>query len=116
MKKSLLHSSLGLLLCAAAFAPVCVHAQTASIESEIRTPKAPATPRINGPGIFGVRPQHPFLYHIPATGDRPMTFSADNLPPGLTIDPKTGNITGIAPSVMSAIKSAPYTVTLHAKN
>ena len=37
---------------------------------EIRTPPAPPTPRINGPGIFGVRPDHPFLYHIPqpATG------------------------------------------------
>src|SRR6476646_5370431 len=42
---------------------------------EIRTPPAPATPRINGPGIFGVRPNHPFLYTIPATGERPMTFS-----------------------------------------
>jgi len=83
---------------------------------EIRTPPAPHTPRINGPGIFGVRPGHPFLYHIPATGDRPMEFSADNLPPGLTLDPKTGNITGTAPSVMSETKSAPYVVALHAKN
>ena len=36
---------------------------------EIRTPKAPASPRINGPAIFGVRPGHPFFYHIPVTGD-----------------------------------------------
>ncbi|HEV2320651.1 MAG TPA: alpha-galactosidase, partial [Verrucomicrobiae bacterium] len=47
--------------------------------SEIRTPPAPPTPRINGPDIFGVRPRHPFLYHIPATGNRPMTFSVENL-------------------------------------
>jgi hypothetical protein len=40
-------------------------------KAEIRTPKAPATPRINGPDIFGVRPGNPFLYHIPATGERP---------------------------------------------
>jgi len=110
MKKSLLHSSLGLLLCAAAFAPVCVHAQTASIESEIRTPKAPATPRINGPGIFGVRPGNPFLYHIPATGDRPMTFSIDGLPRGLKLDAVTGDISGSVP------KAGEFAVTFHARN
>jgi alpha-galactosidase len=44
------------------------------------TPPAPGTPRINGPDIFGVRSGSPFLYTIPATGDRPMTFSAKNLP------------------------------------
>ncbi len=77
---------------------------------EIRTPAAPPTPRINGPEIFGVRPDHPFLYHIPATGDRPMTFSADKLPVGLTLDPATGNITG------SLQKNGEYKVTFHAKN
>ena len=49
--------------------------------SFIRTPPAPDTPRINGPDIFGVRPGSPFLYTIPATGDRPMTFSVDNCRP-----------------------------------
>ena len=78
--------------------------------AEIRTPAAPRTPHINGPGIFGVRPDHPFLYHIPATGDRPMTFSADNLPDGLVLDPKTGNITG------KLDKTGDYPVTFHAKN
>jgi len=42
----------------------------AGSSSEIRTPPAPATPRINGPTIFGVRPDAPFLYTIPVTGDR----------------------------------------------
>ena len=53
----------------------------------ILTPKPAATPRINGPKIFGVRPCSPFLYSIPATGDRLMTFSADGLPEGLQLDP-----------------------------
>src|SRR6266849_4407039 len=52
---------------------------------EIRTPKAPIAPRINGPFVFGVRPGHPFLYNIPATGDRPMSFSAEGLPAGLQL-------------------------------
>jgi len=77
---------------------------------EICTPKAPATPRINGPSIFGVRPQHPFLYHIPATGDRPMEFSADHLPRELRLDSKTGDITGSLP------KAGEHIVTLRAIN
>ena len=60
----------------------------------ILTPKAPDTPRINGAKVFGVRPGSQFLYTIPATGIRPMTFAAKNLPKGLKLDPKTGQITG----------------------
>lgn len=60
----------------------------------ILTPKPPQTPRINGPKILGVRPGHPFLYTIPATGDRPMTFAIENLPKGLSLDPQSGQITG----------------------
>jgi len=82
----------------------------ASKTPEIRTPPAAHTPHINGPGIFGVRPEHPFLYHIPAAGDRPMQFSVDNLPEGLKLDPKTGNITG------AIEKPGDYVVTFHAKN
>jgi alpha-galactosidase len=76
----------------------------------ILTPKAPATPRINGPAIFGVRPGSPFLYHIPATGDRPMEFSAAGLPAGLQVDARTGQITG------SLKKAGEYKVLLRAKN
>ena len=77
---------------------------------EIRTPKAPATPRINGPGIFGVRPGHPLLYHIPATGERPMEFSAANLPIGLQVNARSGLITG------SLKNPGEHTVLLRAKN
>lgn len=61
---------------------------------EILTPKPPRTPRINGARIFGVRPGSPFLFTIPATGDRPMTFAARGLPKGLHLDPGSGQITG----------------------
>ena len=43
-------------------------ATNAVIAPYILTPPAPATPRINGPDVFGVRPGSPFLYTIPATG------------------------------------------------
>ena len=77
---------------------------------EIRTPKAPATPRINGPDIFGVRPGNPFVYHIPATGDRPINFSVSNLPQGFTVNAETGDISGSLPT------PGEFVVTFHAKN
>jgi alpha-galactosidase len=77
---------------------------------EIRTPKPAAAPRINGPDIFGVRPGSPFLYHIPVTGDRPMEYSVAQLPSGLTLDNKTGMITG------SLKSKGEHVVLLRAKN
>jgi alpha-galactosidase len=79
-------------------------------EALILTPKPPATPRINGPRLFGVRPGHPLLFTIPATGDRPMEFAVDDLPAGLKVDPQTGQITG------SLSKAGEYSVTFRAKN
>ncbi|MHC1768206.1 MAG: NPCBM/NEW2 domain-containing protein [Verrucomicrobiia bacterium] len=63
-------------------------------EAVILTPKPPKTPRINGPKVFGVRPGSPFLFTIPATGERPMRFEVANLPSGLQVDPANGQITG----------------------
>ena len=81
-----------------------------SLSQYILTPKAGPAPRINGPKIFGVRPGHPILFTIPATGDRPVNFSADNLPKELKLDTKTGRISG------SLSKTGEYNITLHAKN
>ena len=63
-------------------------------EPYILTPAPPALPRINGAAIFGVRPGSPFLFTVAATGERPMTFGATDLPGGLQIDGDTGIITG----------------------
>jgi alpha-galactosidase len=82
-------------------------------DAVILTPPAPPTPRINGAKIFGVRPGNPFLFTIAATGDQPMTFSAENLPEGLTLDPATGRITG---QINQASQAGAYEVTLGAKN
>jgi len=98
----------------AIFVSTLANAQDASHSdsnvAEIRTPPAPHTPRINGPDIFGVRASHPFLYHIPVTGDRPMSYSVDGLPDGLQVNATSGEIAG------SLEKDGDYTVTLHAKN
>ena len=78
--------------------------------AEILTPAPAATPRINSAAAFGVRPGHPVLYTIAATGDRPMAFTADGLPDGVVIDPFTGHLSG------STSKAGTYAVTLHASN
>ena len=74
------------------------------------TPKPSPMPRINGSEIFGVRPGHPFLYRIPATGNRPMTFFSKELPKGLRLDSRTGIVTG------KVERGGNYVVTLGARN
>lgn len=98
-----------------ALACICLFGFSASVaasedSSKILTPPVPASPRINGPGVFGVRPGAPFLYAIPATGQRPLMFSVDGLPAGLTVDPSTGYITG------KLSQPGEYKATLRAKN
>src|SRR5512135_189974 len=60
----------------------------------ILTPKSGPEPRINGARIFGVRPGVPFMFKIPATGEKPLKYHVINLPTGLACDSLTGNITG----------------------
>src|SRR5688500_8940761 len=101
-----------LLLCGVALAQEAPATKAAKRDytDRILTPKPLATPRVNGPNIYGQRPGRPFLYTIPATGDRPMKFAADNLPEGLRVDEKTGRITG------KVDKAGRYEVTLRATN
>jgi alpha-galactosidase len=106
-------------------------------DAVILTPPTGPKPRINSSKVVGVRPGHELLYTVAATGDRPMTFAADNLPKGgriagrkraewwspayaadndfdksagLKLDPQTGRITGHLNT------PGTYLVTLHAKN
>jgi alpha-galactosidase len=79
-------------------------------DAYILTPRPAPGPRINGPTVYGCRPGNPFLYRIPCTGVRPMTFSAEGLPGSLGLDPATGIVTGIAPS------QGVYAVTFRAVN
>ncbi len=79
-------------------------------EPVILTPKPGPEPRINGPKVYGCRPGHPFIYRIPTTGERPMIWTAENLPASLAVGATTGIITGTAPA------RGEYLVTLSAKN
>src|SRR5213076_3426839 len=57
-------------------------------------PSRTSAPMINYPRITGATPGRPFMFRIPASGEGDLTFSASNLPAGLSLDPKTGVITG----------------------
>jgi alpha-galactosidase len=76
----------------------------------VLTPAAPDEPRIVGAKVVGVRPGHPVLFVIPATGMRPMSFAAQGLPKGLNLDPDTGWITG------SIAQAGQYVVEVTATN
>ncbi len=78
--------------------------------AELTPPRPGPAPKINGPKIFGVRPHAPFLYTVPATGERPMRFGARNLPAGLLLDVRTGQISGVL------TEPGVYEVTLTAEN
>ncbi len=67
---------------------------TTEVLPYILTPTAPSEPRINGPEIFGIRANSPFLFKIAATGEKPLSYDVKDLPEGLSVDKSTGIISG----------------------
>lgn len=63
----------------------------------ILTPAEKPEPRINGADIWGVRPGHEVIFRVATSGRRPMRFSAEGLPTGVTLDEK-GVLRGVAPT------------------
>jgi len=66
-------------------------------EKVILTPRPGPAPKLNNPLVFGTRPGNPFIYRIPATGTRPMTFAVEGLPATLKLDPESGILAGTSP-------------------
>ena len=66
--------------------------------SELRlapvTPWDRGAPAIHGPRVHGASAGAPFLYAIPATGERPLRFAAEGLPEGLQLGAATGHLAG----------------------
>ena len=76
----------------------------------ILTPKPGPAPKINGPKVYGVRPGSPVIYRLPVSGERPMSYAAENIPEGLAFDAKTGILTG------SVAKRGDYVIRFTATN
>ncbi|MBQ8454245.1 MAG: putative Ig domain-containing protein [Bacteroidaceae bacterium] len=83
---------------------------TQYIPKYILTPAAPAEPRFNTAPIYGVRPGSPVHFRFGVSGEKPMKFSAADLPAGLTLNPDNGALSG------SIEKAGSYTFTVKAKN
>ena len=65
-----------------------LHSQNTSLLNE-------GIPVFHGAKVTGNLPNTEFLFTVPATGERPITFSAENLPKGLSLDQTTGIIRGV---------------------
>jgi alpha-galactosidase len=63
-------------------------------EYVILTPPPSPTPVIHSPAVFGVRPSHPLLFRLAASGAKPLHYAAQGLPEGCKLDPATGLLTG----------------------
>jgi alpha-galactosidase len=77
---------------------------------EILTPKPALRPRLNNPLVYGARPGHPFIFHIPCQGNRPIHFTIKNLPSTLKLDKTAGLVTGTVPA------KGTYNMVIMAKN
>ena len=75
--------------------PVSAYPASVQKQKYVLTPRPGDIPRINSPKVFGVRPGSPFLYQVAATGKQPIKYTAYQLPAGLSIDEKTGLLSGV---------------------
>ena len=76
----------------------------------ILTPPAPATPRYNGPLVFGVRPGSPVIFRLAFSGEKPMKYAIEGLPEGIELDPDKGILSG------SCAEEGNYPLVLKATN
>lgn len=81
-----------------------------SVNKYILTPAAPAVPRFNTTELYGVRPGSPVIFRFGVSGDKPIKYSAENLPEGLALNPDNGALSGKIDKVGS------YTFTVKARN
>lgn len=67
-------------------------------------------PRINPPYLTANYPNTEFIFAVPTSGERPVSWSAEGLPQGLVLNPETGIIRG------NMTEAGDYNVKITAKN
>jgi alpha-galactosidase len=82
----------------------------AQTEVAISSADLPDAPRIGGASVVGLRAGTPFLHRVAAVASSAVTFEALGLPPGSSIDPTTGIISG------SVASEGSYPVTVRVSN
>ena len=95
----------------------CVYAQaspdsdlTAREQEIVAAAQSAAAPEFHNARVVGIEPNTPFLLSLAVSGEQPINFSAKHLPGGLTLDRKTGIITG------TLSRPGEYAFTASAKN
>ena len=83
---------------------------TGSTDKDVYQGVFEGAPRINPPYIVGNYPGTEFVFAVPTSGERPVTWEAESLPEGLTINPETGIIRGVV------AQAGDYKVKVKAKN
>ncbi|MEI6198049.1 MAG: NPCBM/NEW2 domain-containing protein, partial [Verrucomicrobiota bacterium] len=69
----------------------------------IATIKDGPEPALHGPIITGASPGRPLFFRVPASGETPLEFSAENLPVGLKINRTNGIITGVMAAPLTQV-------------
>ena len=69
----------------------------AATDMTISMEQPPAAPRIHTSAAVSARPGSRWVYRVPATGQAPLDFSAQGLPPGLSLTASSGILSGTMP-------------------
>lgn len=75
-----------------------------SSKTRLTPMEEPQSPLINSAKVVGSLPNTNFQHYISTTGERPIKFTAEGLPEGLTLNENTGIITGKCPSTIGEYK------------
>ncbi|MBR6588416.1 MAG: NPCBM/NEW2 domain-containing protein, partial [Kiritimatiellae bacterium] len=89
----------------------CLNVTDLSKQLGTLTPPESPKPQFNGANVWGVRPGHEVIFRVPVSGKRPLKFTAENLPEGVTFDEKKGVLRGSAPQMKGR-----YPITVTAEN
>lgn len=76
-------------------------ARAAATDITISMAQPPSVPQLHAPASLSARPSSSLRYAVPATGQAPLTFSAQGLPAGLALTATSGVLSGTMPAAGS---------------
>ncbi len=85
---------MNMIRCACSVFAVLLAALPAGAAAPIDMSQPGPEPAIHGPRVVGTTPGRPFIFLVPATGEAPLKYSAEQLPKGLVLNADTGILSG----------------------